>query len=294
MKPGPFEYHAPETVDEAVQMMGALDNVKALAGGQSLVPMMAFRYVMPDHIVDLNTVPALSNLSEEGDVIRIGATVRQRDVEFSDLIARRMPLFQAGLAHVGHRQTRNRGTIGGSLAHADPSAETPTVLAAHDARLHVSGPRGPRLVNMDEFNLAFMTTAVDLDELLVGIEVDAWPEGHGYSFQEFARRHGDFAVVGVACLIALASDRTISRASIAVCGVGIGPVRLHEAERELIGGNGDGSAIARAAEISGRIDAVDDFHASAGYRRHLARVLTARALEEAIQRAKSASEGAAR
>ncbi len=293
MKCGPFEYHNPQTLGEAVQMMGALDNVKALAGGQSLVPMMAFRYVMPDHIVDLNALPALSNLSEEGDVIRIGATVRQRDVEFSDLIARRMPLFQAGLAHVGHRQTRNRGTIGGSLAHADPSAETPTVLAAHDARLHVSGPRGARVVEMRDFNLGFMTTAVDLDELLVGIEVDAWPEGHGFSFQEFARRHGDFAVVGVACLIAL-SGGVISRASIAVCGVGIGPVRLHEAERELVGSKGDRSAIARAAEISGQIDAVDDYHASAGYRRHLARVLSTRALDEAVQRAKPASGGATR
>lgn len=289
MKPAPFEYHAPSTVEEAVQMMGTLDNAKALAGGQSLVPMMNFRYVMPDHIVDLNTVPAMAGIDEQGSVIRIGATTRQCEVEFSELIARRVPLFHAGLKHVGHRQTRNRGTIGGSVAHADPSAETPTVLSAHEARLRIAGPRGERVVPMSDFNLAFMTTAVEFDEILVGIEIDAWPAGHGYSFQEFARRHGDFAVVGVACLIALDNNRNISRAALSLCGVGIGPVRMPAAERELVGSDGDGAAILRAAEACGEVDAVGDFHASASYRRHLARVLAARAIKEALERAKPGS-----
>lgn len=266
-------------------MVAGLENAKVLAGGQSLVPMMNFRYVMPDHLIDLNTVPDLAGVGEREDVIRIGATTRQRDVEFLELIARRVPLLQAGLAHVGHRQTRNRGTIGGSVAHADPSAETPTVLAAHDARAIITGPRGERVVPMAEFNLSFMTTAVEYDEILVALEFDAWPAGHGWSFQEFARRHGDFAVVGVACLIHLDENRRVDRAALTLCGVGIGPVRMPEAERELLGSGGERADILRAAELCGAIDAVDDYHASAKYRRHLARILSARAITEATARA---------
>lgn len=270
-------------------MMGTLENAKALAGGQSLVPMMNFRYVMPDHIVDLNGVEEMAGIQEEGNIVRIGAMTRQRELEFSELISNRIPLLHAALKYVGHRQTRNRGTIGGSVAHADPSAELPTVLSAHDARLRVAGLRGHRLIPMSAFNIGFMTTALELDELLIDIEIDIWPAGHGYSFQEFARRHGDFAVVGVGCLIALDSNRRISRAALSLCGVGIGPIRMAEAERELIGSSGDGSAILRAAEACGEIDAVDDFHASASYRRHLARVLSARAIEEALKRAAPSS-----
>jgi carbon-monoxide dehydrogenase medium subunit len=289
MKPAPFEYHAPATIEEAVQMMASLDNPKALAGGQSLVPMMNFRYVMPDNIVDLNNVAALAGIAENGNVVRIGATTRQREVEFSDLIARRVPLFQAALQHVGHRQTRNRGTIGGSVAHADPSAESPTVLAAHDARIFIAGSGGQRVVPMSEFNLAFMTTAVASDELLVAIEIDAWPPGHGYSFQEFARRHGDFAIVGVACLLALDHDRRIERASLTLCGINIGPVRMHAAEKILLGTAGDRAEILQAADACGEIEAVQDFHASSDYRRHLARVLSARAIAQALERCKPAS-----
>ena len=266
-------------------MMGSLENPKALAGGQSLVPMMNFRYVMPDNVIDLNTVAAMRGIDENTDVIRLGATTRQRDVEFSGLIERRVPLLQAALLHVGHRQTRNRGTVGGSVAHADPSAEIPTVLSAHDARLRIAGPRGTRILPMANLNLGFMTTAIEPDELLVNIEIDAWPAGHGYSFQEFARRHGDFAVVGVACLIALDPNRRVARAAVSLCGVGIGPVRIGEAERQLVGCGDDRDAFLRAAEACGTIDAVDDFHASAGYRRHLARVLSARAMREAFRRA---------
>ena len=265
-------------------MMGSLDNPKALAGGQSLVPMMNFRYVMPDNIVDLNTVGELSGIEISGELIRIGATTRQREVEFSGVIGARVPLFHAALAHVGHRQTRNRGTIGGSLAHADPSAETPTVLSALDARIRIAGPRGARDVGMESFNLAFMTTAVEFDEILVGIEFEPWREGHGYSFQEFARRHGDFAIVGVAALLSLDAAGRIARSAISVCGVGIGPVRLHDAEQALLGQMPTNDVFRHAASVAGEIDATEDFHASNQYRQHLARVLTLRALQEATER----------
>lgn len=291
MKAAPFEYHAPRTVAEAVDMMGSLDNAKALAGGQSLVPMMNFRYVMPDHIVDLNTVDALAGIAEEGDVIRIGATTRQRDVEFSKLIGQRLPLFHAALAHVGHRQTRNRGTVGGSLVHADPSAETPTVLSALDARVKIAGPRGERDIEMDSFNLAFMTTAVDWDEIAVGVEITPWPAGHGYSFQEFARRHGDFAVAGVAVLLSLDAGGRIARAAISVCGIGIGPVRLHQAEQALVQQAPTLEAFRHAASLAGKLDATADFHASTEYRQHLARTLTLRALQEAAGRCHGATAG---
>jgi carbon-monoxide dehydrogenase medium subunit len=218
--------------------------------------------------------------------------VRQRDLEFSELIARKYPLLTAALRHVGHRQTRNRGTVGGSLAHADPSAELPNVCAAMDAVIHIEGPRGARQTPFAEFNLAFMTTAVEPDELLAAVEISPWAESHGYSFQEFARRHGDFAVVGVAALLEIDAGKIV-RASLSACGVSTGPMRLRDVEARLVGEDAGDGTIERASALAREIDAIGDHHASADYRRHLAAVLCQRALSEARGRCRPGLRGAA-
>jgi aerobic carbon-monoxide dehydrogenase medium subunit len=283
MKPAPFEYHSPVSLQEALDLLGRLENAKVLAGGQSLVPMMNFRYAMPDHLVDLNRLDELAGIRWDGRKVRIGALTLQREIEFSPLIAEHLPLFRAALAHVGHRQTRNRGTIGGSLSHADPAAELPTACLALDAEIEIASPRGLRTLQMRDFNQGYMATALEPDEILAGILVQPWRPGHGYSFQEYARRHGDFAVAGVAAMLDMEGGE-VRRATLAVCGVTPAPVRLETAETGLIGSRLDAPAIAAAAEIAGSLDALYDYHGGADYRRHLARVLTARALEEARRR----------
>jgi carbon-monoxide dehydrogenase medium subunit len=287
MKPAPFDYHAPASLDEAVALMSTLDNAKVIAGGQSLVAMMNFRYAMPDHLIDLGNIAGLSGLHFESQTLRIGAMTRQRELEFSVPLANKVPLFKAALAHVGHRQTRNRGTLGGSLAHADPAAELPTACLALDAEIEIAGAGGTRIVPMREFSAGFMTTALGYDEILLAVHIRPWREGHGYSFQEYARRHGDFAVAGAAVLLDANNDGIIERAAVALCGVTDRPVRRDEAEAALVGRHLDDSVIARAASLAGDVEATADIHADATYRRHLARVLTTRALHEASSRIKT-------
>jgi carbon-monoxide dehydrogenase medium subunit len=287
MKPAPFEYHAPTSLEDAVALMSALDNAKVIAGGQSLVAMMNFRYAMPDHLIDLGNITALSGLHFTDQAVRIGSMTRQRELEFSVPLANKIPLLKAALAHVGHRQTRNRGTLGGSLAHADPAAELPTVCLALDAEIEIAGPSGTRIVPMREFTSGFMTTALGYDEILLSVHIRPWRHGHGYSFQEYARRHGDFAVAGAAALLEAGPDGIIERAAIALCGVIDRPIRRDEAEAALVGRHLDDSVIARAASLAGDVEATADIHADATYRRHLARVLTTRALHEASSRMKT-------
>jgi carbon-monoxide dehydrogenase medium subunit len=287
MKPAPFEYHAPTSLDEAVALMSTLDNAKAIAGGQSLVAMMNFRYAMPDHLIDLGNVAGLSGLHFDAQTLRIGSMTRQRELEFSAALANKVPLLKAALAHVGHRQTRNRGTLGGSLAHADPAAELPTVCLVLDAEIEIAGANGTRIVPMREFTAGFMTTALGYDEILLAVHIRPWREGHGYSFQEYARRHGDFAVAGAAVLLDANNDGVIERAAVALCGVTDRPIRRDEAEAALVGRHLDDSVIARAASLAGDVEATADIHADATYRRHLARVLTTRALHEASSRMKT-------
>ncbi|MDE2167503.1 MAG: xanthine dehydrogenase family protein subunit M [Alphaproteobacteria bacterium] len=284
MKPAPFDYHAPRSIEEAAGLLASLDNAKVLAGGQSLVPMMNFRYVIIDHIVDLAKVEGLAGISVTGAILRIGAMTRQRDLEFSPEVAQHCPLLREALSHVGHRQTRNRGTIGGSLAHADPAAEQPTVCAAHDAVIEIASARGTRRVPFAEFAVAFLTTAVEPDEIVTAIEIPLWPAGHGYSFHEFARRRGDFAIVGAAALLDLAPDQTVRRASLTLCGIATGPLRMTEAEQVLTGKRFDRGVAQAAAAAVKAITPVSDIHASAGYRRHLAEVLAFRALRDAAAR----------
>jgi carbon-monoxide dehydrogenase medium subunit len=280
MKPPPFEYHDPKTLAEAVSLLGTLDNAKLLAGGQSLMPMLNMRFVLPDHVIDLNRVEGLAGIKENGGVIEIGAMTRQRDLEFSELIKVKCPLLHEAIQFTGHRQTRNRGTIGGSLCHLDPSAEQVTVAAAHDATIVVTGPNGTREIAFADFPAGYLTPAIELNEIVTAIRIPIWPAGHKHSFIEFARRHGDFAIASAAVLLQIDGGK-ISRASVTVGGVAVAPVRVREVE-EAITGEAPSSELFRAACESCRaIEAMADIHASAEYRQHLAAVLSRRALERA-------------
>jgi aerobic carbon-monoxide dehydrogenase medium subunit len=285
MKPAPFDYHAPRTLTQATGLLATLENAKVLAGGQSLVPMMNFRYVIADHLVDLAQVEGLAGITVADGVLRIGAMTRQRDLEFSPEIARHCPLMREALAHIGHRQTRNRGTIGGSLVHADPAAELPAVCAAYDATVDIASARGTRAVPFGQFSVGFMATAVEPDEIVTAIRLPVWPLGHGHGFQEFARRRGDFAIAGAAVLVEVGADGLVKRAAVALCGIATAPVRLREAEAQLVGKKLDGAAIKAAAAAARALEPISDIHAGADYRRHLAEVLTRRALTDAAQRA---------
>src|SRR6516225_4151403 len=228
MKPPPFSYHDPKTVAEVVSLLSTLDNAKLLAGGQSLMPMLNFRYVQPDHIIDLNRVEGLSYIRETADGMEVGAMIRHRDLEFSELVERRFPLMHEAVRSIGHRQTRNRGTIGGSLCHLDPSAELVSCALTLDAVVAVEGPAGRREIAFRDFPAGYLTPAVEPTELLTAIRFSAWPAGHGYAFEEFARRHGDFAIVSAAVLLQVDAAGRMTRAAVTLGGMGAVPVRAGE------------------------------------------------------------------
>ncbi len=291
MKPPPFSYHDPRTVAEAVSLLSTLENPKLLAGGQSLMPMLNMRFVLPDHVIDLGKIDGLAYIREApskegGNALEIGAMTRQRDIEFSELIAAKHPLLREGILNVGHRQTRNRGTIGGSLCHLDPAAEQVLVCLASDAIVTAAGPNGERAIPFREFPLAYMTPNLEPDEMLIGIKIPLWPAGHGYSFLEFARRHGDFAVVSVAALLDVDAGGIIKRAAVALGGVAAVPLRMDAVEARLVGQKASEELFRNAAEICRAIDAVADVHATVEYRQHLAAVLTRRALVQALAKVK--------
>ena len=284
MKPAPFFYHRPGTVAEAIDALSRLEDAKLLAGGQSLMPMMNFRYATPANVVDLNRVRELAGIAEDGDAVVIGAMTRQREIKDSPLVAARCPLLAEALHHVGHVQTRNRGTIGGSLAHLDPAAELPGVLLAHDAVLEVRGSVRARSVPMSQWTLGYMTPALEPDELLVRVRIPSWPPGHGFGFSEVARRHGDFAMAGAGVLVQMDGD-SVRRCSIALVGVDDGPVRLESAEALLTGNPPTSDRLDAAAQKAGDVPGIEDVHASAAYRRKIAAVVTRRALHRALERA---------
>ena len=284
MKPPPFSYHDPGTVAEAVGLLSRLENAKLLAGGQSLMPMLNMRYVLPDHVIDLNKVKGLDYIREDGANLVIGAMTRQRDVEFSDLVAKRCPLLREAILQVGHRQTRNRGTVGGSLSHLDPSAEIPAVCAAMDATITVQGPKGERQIAFADYPAGYMAPSIEANELVTSVRLPLWPAGHGYAFAEFARRHGDFAIVSAAALLEAGADGKIKRASVTVSGVGPAPVRLTAAEKALVGQKPAAELFRSVAEEGRKIEAMGDIHAPSEYRQHLAAVLSRRALEKAQTR----------
>jgi len=289
MKPAPFQYHDPATIDEALSLLSRCDNARALAGGQSLVPMLNFRFVQPDHLIDLNRIPALDAITIEPERLVFGAMTRQRTLERDAALAEAAPIIPAALAHVGHRQTRNRGTIGGSLCHLDPAAELVNLACLHDARFTLRSRRGERALDFDQFAQGYLTTALEADELLLAIEVERWPAQHGWGFEELARRQGDFAVAAVSALIELDAAGKVGRAAVCVSGVKPVPARLTGAEAMLVGATGSPELHRAAADEVEALDAMDDAYVGARYRKHVARVLVARALERAMTRAQEAS-----
>ena len=288
MKPPPFEYHAPESLPQALDLLARLgDEAKVLAGGQSLMPLLNLRLARPANLIDINLVEReLGSLDPWDGGLRLGGLVRQRAAERSDLVRQRNPLLAEALPLVGHPQIRNRGTIGGSLAHADPASELPAVMALLDAELVAQSSRGQRTLRADEFFVSYFTTQLEPDEILAEVRLPAWPAGAGWAFLEVSRRHGDFAMVGVASLVRLAPDGSIGEARLAYTGVGATPVRAREAERGLVGQPATEDTFAAAAERAVQaLDPQADVHATAAYRRHVAGVLTRRALAKAVQRA---------
>ena len=285
MKPAPFIYHDPRTVAEACDLLAMHENARVLAGGQSLMPMLNFRYVMVDHLIDLNKVADLAYLRLANDALQVGAMTRQRDVEFSGEVGQCCPLLHAALAHVGHRQTRNRGTIGGSLCHLDPSAELVNIAALLNATLHVVSRRGRRDIAFTEFAAAYMTTCLEPDELLAGITLPLPRRDCGHAFVEFARRHGDFAIVACSVLMGIDRNGDIADVSIALSGLSHVPIRPAPIEQALRGQKPAAAAFKSAAAEAGKLAATADAYVTSAYRQHLARVLTYRALEQAAARA---------
>jgi carbon-monoxide dehydrogenase medium subunit len=284
MKPGPFVYHDPANVADVVALLAQYEDVKLLAGGQSLMPMLNMRFVVPDHVIDLNGVADMNGIDDSGDALAIGAMARQREVAGSETVAARAPVLQEALSWVGHFQTRNRGTIGGSLCHLDPAAELPTVAAAYDAVLTAAGPDGTREIAFAEWPLAYMMTTLAPEEVLTRVRIPYWREPHGAAFVEFARRHGDFAIIGIAALLAVEGGK-ITRAAIAVGGADVRPLRLTDAEAMLVGETPGESVFQEAGAMARKIDTMSDAYVTSEYRQRLAGVLVERALAQAAKRA---------
>ncbi|HJU75272.1 MAG TPA: xanthine dehydrogenase family protein subunit M [Gemmatimonadaceae bacterium] len=288
MKPPPFEYRAPASVEEALNLLAeAGDDGKALAGGQSLIPLLNFRLARPSVLIDLNGIPSLSGitLTAEGSVC-IGAMTRQRVLERSVDIRQCAPLITETMPHVAHPQIRNRGTIGGSLAHAEPAAELPAVMITLGARVRLQNKTGERWLSANDFFTGLFSTALETGELLTAVEVPAMPPRTGYAFEEFARRHGDFALLGVATTVTLDQSGICRDARITLVNPGAGAERMNHAAQTLLGSAPNAAKINEVAELVGSaITATADVHASAAYRQQLARVLTRRALDRAFSRA---------
>jgi carbon-monoxide dehydrogenase medium subunit len=287
MKPAPFEYFQPRSVDEALALLAEHGgDAKPLAGGQSLIPAMNFRLATPSVLIDLNALDDLAYIND-GDTLRLGGMTRQRAVERSGLVARKAPLLAETMPFIAHAAIRNRGTIGGSLAHADPAAELPAVMLALNAQLTVQSRTGSRSIPANDFFVGLFTTALQPGELLTAIEIPNAVERTGYAFQEISRRHGDFALVGVAATVMLDANGRCADVRIALLSVGDRPMLAVQAAAMLKGQAPSTEAIAAAAHAAAHqdIDPPSDIHASATYRRQLANVLTRRVLTRAFQRA---------
>jgi carbon-monoxide dehydrogenase medium subunit len=286
MKPPRFEYLLPRSLDEALAMLAQHgEDAKVLAGGQSLVPLLNFRLVRPAYLVDVNDIPGLDAIRLDDGSLSLGAMIRQRAVERSALVRERCPLLADAMPQIGHVQIRNRGTVGGSLAHADPAGELPAVMAALDGELVVKSSRGERRLDAERFFVGYLTTAIEPNELLVEVRVPIAPARTGTAFLEVSRRHGDFALVGVAATVTLDEGGICTACAIALTGVGPTPVVARDAARALIGVKPAVSAFEDVARrVAGPLSPDSDLHASSDYRKHLAGVLTRRALARAVER----------
>ena len=287
MKPAAFDYAVPATLAEAVALLAQHGGeAKAISGGQSLMPMLNFRLTSPAMLVDLRRISELHGVDIQLAGTRLGARTRWCDIEKSSALAAAQPLLCAAIAHVAHYQVRNRGTVGGSIVHADPAAEMPGLSVALDAQLRLVGAQGERMVPAAEFFTGPLSTVIESDEVLVEVLLPAWPAARRWGFQEFARRRGDYALAGAAVWYDLDSNGSIINAHIAIIGASDRPRRLPTVESLLNGRKPDAASFAAAAQVtSAAVDPMTDVHASAEYRRALAGTMVERALSDAAQRA---------
>jgi carbon-monoxide dehydrogenase medium subunit len=288
MKPAPFEYHVPDSLEEALDLMSQhADEAKILAGGQSLVPAMNFRIAQPARLVDLNRVDELGYIREDGEVIRVGAMTRERQVEIDSSIEKRTPLLHEAAPNIAHPQIRNRGTIGGSIVNADPAAELPVLMLALNARLKAQNTSGERWIEADDFFIGMFTTALEPDEILVEIELPFMLARTGWSFMEVAPRAGDYALMGVAAQVTLGENGICENAKLVYLNAGDGPVDAKDAAQSLVGEKPDDKSIEAATMMASEkeITPYGNLHASPEFQSHLAKVLTRKALKQAIQRA---------
>ncbi len=285
MKNPPFHYHRPATLDEALALLAEFgDDGKILAGGQSLLPVMALRLGPPAHVIDIGTLEELKSIEVSDTAVTIGAMVRHAEAEHSAEVAEYTPLVAAALPHVGHRAIRNRGTVVGSIAHADSAAEMPAVCLATSATMHLASAEGTRNVAAPDFFQGFFTTAIEPNEILTGVSFPAWGPTTSGTVVEVSRRHGDYAMCGVACALDVA-DNVINGAALAFFSVASTPVRIAEAENVLLGQAPSEATYQAAADVvTDTLEPEGDIHATAAYRLHLAGVLTRRGLAEAHDR----------
>jgi carbon-monoxide dehydrogenase medium subunit len=292
VKPAKFEYHAPVSIDEALRLLERYQGeARVLAGGQSLVPMMNFRLATPAAIVDLNRVSGLAEIAESDGTVTIGAMARQRQIEFAPFIREKLPLLAGAMRWVGHLPTRTRGTIGGSIAHADPAAEIPMVLQALAGEVVARGPQGERRIAASDLFLSPLTTSLAADEIITEVRFPAMPPKACYAIEEFARRKGDFAIAAISVMLVRDGERC-TMARLATAGIGPATVRLREAEAILeergLGEAAIAGAAGKAAEL---VEPMSDQHGSADFRRHLTAVLTRRAVQRAIRERPDAGTG---
>ena len=287
MKPPRFEYAAPQKTDEAVALLSQHgDRAKVLAGGQSLVPLLNFRLARPEVLVDVNRVAELAYVRPLQSGVAIGALTRQHALERAEVIRTKLPIVAEACRLIGHLPIRHRGTLGGSLAHADPASELPAVMVALEAELTAARRGGQRTLPADQFFTGMLTTALAPDELLTEVRVPGLPPRTGGAFIEIARRAGDFALVGIAALVTLDDAGRVTRARLALCGAGPTPIRAREAERVLAGERPDARTLDEAAEqIAAATDPPSDIHASATFRKKLVRHVGRQAIELAALRA---------
>jgi carbon-monoxide dehydrogenase medium subunit len=284
-----FEYRAPTRVEEAVELLASNgDDAKVLAGGQSLVPLINLGLAQPSLLVDINGIPGLDGIQEVNGSLAVGALVRHATAERNDAVERSCPLLARAIPLIGDRQVRNRGTIGGSLSHADPVAELPTVAVCLDAKMRIEGPSGSRDVPAPEFFLSYLTTALEPADILTTAWFPVLPAGTGVAFQELVRRKGDFAIVAAAAAVELAADGTVRKANLALAGVASTPIRATAAEESLRGQKPTPELFRQAAATAASADEIDpqsDVLASADYRRAMAEVYARRALAQAAEQA---------
>ena len=292
MKPAPFKYVAASTLDHALSLKAEHgDDARFLAGGQSLIPTMNFRLARPDVLIDINSLHELSGVARaEGGTIRVGALTRYHSLERDSRFLTDCPLFADALPHIAHPQIRNRGTIGGNMSHADPASELPAIAVAMQARMRIKSAKGERQIAASEFFQGLLTTDIQVDEMLVEIAFPAPPARSGACFMEVARRRGDFALAGVAAIVTTDAQGRCSQLRLALCGVGETPVDASSAAASLIGQPCNGAAIeAVAAEVQSMIAPSGNVHASPDYQRHIAGVLTQRAISAAHSRVGNAA-----